>query len=280
MTEELRAGTWWYLGEDGYRLATATTASDGTRFVWAPQSAWKRRQPEHEYRPLVSHRGLFLKFARLADNSGLDHELDTDKNAAAALKWAQDFGVLGLTPAKSRGAWWGDPRGGSGDTVAAFALEAWAANSTLRLYEAAKRRGGVDVETIVSLAPNRRRGLLTDFPDIAKQWALNKVDANIQYRVARYTYPQLYGRENETPVEGYDFSNLCGALWLQAFFLRIDDDVRLCEYPMCNRVIAYEQPEKPLGHKKGERKEYKTYKNKRFCNNTCVQANLRMKQRL
>ena len=98
--------------------------------------------------------------------------------------------------------------------------------------------------------------------------------------MARYAYPQLYQRETRTFVEGYDFSNLCGALWLQALWLLTADDVRKCEYPMCNRVIAYKQPEKPLGHKKGERKEYKTRKDKRFCKNRCVQNNLRMKRRM
>jgi hypothetical protein len=50
------------------------------------------------YRPLVDTPELFLEFARLADNGGLDEELGTDKNAAAALGWAETYGVLGLTP--------------------------------------------------------------------------------------------------------------------------------------------------------------------------------------
>ena len=43
--------------------------------------------------------------------------------------------------------------------------------------------------------------------------------------------------------------------------------------------IAYEQPEKPLEHKKGEHKKHKTHKNKKFCGNNCVQANLRIRSR-
>lgn len=50
------------------------------------------------YRPLVDTPELFLEFACLADGGGLDEELGTDKNAAAALGWAEAYGVLGLTP--------------------------------------------------------------------------------------------------------------------------------------------------------------------------------------
>ena len=279
MTKELRAGTWWRL--DGFKLTTPGDGS-GDRFLWAPSMAWRRRQPEDEYRPLVDYSDgrIFLKFARLADDGGLDDHLDSDKNAEAALQWADGYGALGLTSSNKPGAWWGSPRGGIGDTVAAFAFEAHVANRTLKLYEAATRPGGVDVEKIASLTPGRYEGLITSSPNEARSWALGKAAANIQARVVRYAYPQLYQRETGTFVEGYDFANLCGALWLQALWLVTADDVRRCGYPLCNRIITYEQPEKPLGHKKGERKKHKTHKNKKFCNNTCVQRNLRMTKQL
>ena len=93
-------------------------------------------------------------------------------------------------------------------------------------------------------------------------------------------HPQLYIRSSGAPVESYGFATLAGALWLKAMWLLVADDVQRCEYPMCNRVIAYEQPEKPSDHDKGERKPYKTRKDKTHCNNTCVQRKLRMNQRL
>ena len=137
----------------------------------------------------------------------------------------------------------------------------------------------MNVELIGSLTPPDGRKF-TRSEDSAKDWAFGQAAANIQYRVARYAYPQLYQRKTDTFVEGYDFANLWGALWLRALWLLTSDDVRRCKYPKCNRILCYEEPEKPLKHKKGERKPHKTHKNKEFCDNTCVQANLRMKQRL
>jgi hypothetical protein len=282
MTKVPRAGTWWV--SDSYGLARSLQ-NDGPRFVQSTRLPSKRRPIEGAYEPLLSpYEELFLRFARLADNGGLDDELDTDRNAAVALGWAEDYGVLGLTPTKEAGAWWGDSRGGPGDTVEAFAFEAWTANRTLRLYEAARREGGVDVETIAGIAqetqPPRYHGLIASTPGLARDWALAQAATNVQSRISRYAYPQLYMRASGAPVEGYGFANLLGALWLQAMWLLVANDVQQCKYPGCNRVITYEQPEKPLHHKKGERKPYKTRRDKDFCNNTCVQRNRRMNQRL
>lgn len=208
-----------------------------------------------------------MSFARLADDGGLDDELNTDRNAQVALDWAHWFGVLGLTFDKRTGQ--GDPRGGSADTVSAFAFEAWTANKTLRLYEAATRGSGVDVETIAAIAPRKYRGIVAATPAAAREGALDQAANNVQYRVGRYCYPQLYGRLSRTWVEGYGFANLLGAMWLQMFWLLVTDDVRRCR--ACNRIIAYEQPEKPLEQKRGERKRYKTRIDKRFCDGTCRQ---------
>jgi hypothetical protein len=50
----------------------------------------KARREVWPYSPLVREPDLFLKFARLADDDGLDQgaagELDTDKNEAVALR--------------------------------------------------------------------------------------------------------------------------------------------------------------------------------------------------
>ena len=59
------------------------------------------------YKPLVDYPGLFLEFAQLVEDPGLDTatsdgewlygELETEKNTAVALDWAQRYGVLGLS---------------------------------------------------------------------------------------------------------------------------------------------------------------------------------------
>jgi hypothetical protein len=234
-------------------------------------------EERREYQPLAKYDDLFLRFARLADDGVLDDELDTDKNAAVALDWAEDYGVLGLTPAMSPpGAWWGDPRGGVEDTVAAFAFEAWVANATLRLYEAAAVPGGVDVEAIAPFMHIRERGFFTQTPGMARGWALGQVDRNVQYRVARYRcYPHLYRRPvDNRGVEGYDFGTLLGAMWLQAMWLLIAENPLQCRNPKCRRIIAFEQPEQVVqGVKKNDRsKGYSTRSDKEYCSKKCFNA--------
>jgi hypothetical protein len=245
----------------------------------------KRHSAEGEYEPLLPpYEFLFLKFARLADDEGIEAEPDTDRNAAVAREWAEGFGALGLTVARDRGAWRGDPRGGPSDTVEGFAFEAWTANRTLRLYEAATRESGVDVDAIVAIAREtqdpRICDLIASSTSTAREWAFSQATTNAQSRVSRHAYPQLYRDPSGALIEGYGFANLLGALWLQAMWLLVASDVQRCLYPECNRVIAYEQPEKPSGHKKGQRKRPKTRKDKRYCNGTCRQREKRRLDRL
>lgn len=136
-------------------------------------------------RPLHrSSASLFLKFSDWPVKQGMDKALetipgmrptlDTDRNAAAAKKWAETFGVLGLggdpseihsggssglhrttatytgavdmLPAPNR-ACRKSTRGGTDkdpETVGAFAFEAWQAYLARRLYELAA--GGIDEE--------------------------------------------------------------------------------------------------------------------------------------
>src|SRR5918993_3137289 len=70
----------------------------------------KRRahnKAEDVYRPLVDMPALFLEFARLLEDPGLDApeeggwlygELETKKNIEVTLDWARTYGVLGLSP--------------------------------------------------------------------------------------------------------------------------------------------------------------------------------------
>ena len=271
-------GLWW-VSPVGYKQQTTV---DDLRVIQASAQAWKERDYELDtYQPLVRYPDLFLRFARLAEDGGLDGGWDewpqTDKNARVAKEWANQYGVLGLTPSKEPGAWWGEARGGLEDTVRAFAREAWTAYRVLRLYDATHGAEGVETGSIGALLPANlllRPKVLPgheqpitqadrhDFHGAARFYMVR----NIQYRVARHSYPCLYWREKEGRwVEYYDFSNLCGALWLQAMWLLTADDVRRCQFPACNRIIDYKQPEKPLEHRKGERKKYKTRIDIKYC---------------
>jgi hypothetical protein len=228
------------------------------------------------YWPLVENPDLFLEFARIADGEGLDNAdtlegLDTDKNKGAALAWAREHGVLGLTRVKPdelefRGA---STRGGKADTVATFAYEAWVANGCLRLYEAATAEA-LDMDLIASFIGDPRHNLLyTSTPALAREWALDTVASETQRKIAGNAYPALNGEVGKFKA-GWSFTNLMGAMWLQMFWLLTSaEQPQRCR--TCDKIIAYKQPHQSLaGTRKNNRSAgYRTRKDKRFCDQKC-----------
>jgi hypothetical protein len=93
----------------------------------------------------------------------------------------------------------------------------------------------------------------------------------VQDRVARCAYPQLYELADGRFVQGWDFANLLGAMWLQMFWLLTSDDQRRCRNWECNRIIAYEQPEQVNSglRKNNRRAEYATRNDREFCSKKC-----------
>jgi hypothetical protein len=77
------------------------------------------------------------RFGTVAGWTRLSGDLAMERNRAVAVRWVEGYGVLGLTPHPRFGTWWPDPRCGTGVSVKCFVYEAWVANATLRLYEAA-----------------------------------------------------------------------------------------------------------------------------------------------
>ena len=78
-------GLWW-VSPVGHRQQTTV---DDLRVIQASAQAWKERDYELDtYQPLVRYPDLFLRFARLAEDGGLDGGWDewpqTDKNARVA----------------------------------------------------------------------------------------------------------------------------------------------------------------------------------------------------
>ena len=273
------------------------------------------------YSPLVDAPELFLEFARLPDERGLDAELGTDKNAEAALDWAKTYGVLGLTPAaglkvepifdrfhgkslsiidprdperprvvradgttesvieiahistQHSHAWRREVQGGPGDTVAAFALEAWIANTALRLYEAATadtQRGRDTIRRfreVVEPSSGRTPSSSKD----PKDWALKWVRNAALSRVRGDIYPCTY----ETDARGFEpgtrFESLLGAMWLQMMWLLTSgNNVRRCSF--CGKVITFETPKQPenSGTGKPASRKYKTRVDKEYCKHQCV----------
>ena len=236
----------------------------------------KLRKEGWVYYPLVKNPDLFLKFARLADGDGLDNAatvdgLDSDKNAGVALDWAREHGVLGLTHADEK-EWFraARTRGGKADTVAAFAYEAWRANTCLRLYEAATAEE-IDKELIASYMYPRDKTIFTHTPARTRQWALNIVATETQQKVAGNAYPALYGKVGRF-ISGWSFSNLLGAMWLQMFWLLTASETpRKCRNWECDKIIAYKQPVQPTqGMTKNDRSGgYSTRKDREFCDYKC-----------
>jgi hypothetical protein len=143
----------------------------GKRYIRAPDV---NRVKKH-LQPLTRvSADLFLRFAHWVEDPGMDKELDTERNAAAAKLWAEDFGVLGLNPpdvsvrslmnstsvtAEYLGMPWlpDKPRGyrseGRGgmpnESVENFTFEAWEAYIVLRLYESVRSQEVVDEPSVI-----------------------------------------------------------------------------------------------------------------------------------
>jgi hypothetical protein len=256
------------LERTGGRVFRGSTADALIRSGVERRQARKEEGPyskDRLYWPLVRHPDLFLKFARLADENKLDNAatqegLDTDKNAATAKEWARTYGVLGLATVEKHGVRRPSTRGGTEETVAAFAHEAWRAHGALQLYNAATAEK-LDVDFIASYMYPRRRPLFTRTPARARAWALQAVASETQEQVAEHAFPALYG-EVFRFVQGWSFKNLLGAMWLQMFWLLTATETpRRCL--QCDNIIAYEQPDQLQGTKKPGRKKEK------FCNKKC-----------
>jgi hypothetical protein len=297
----------------------------------------KRRahnKAEDVYRPLVDMPALFLEFARLLEDPGLDApeeggwhygELETKKNIEVTLDWARTYGVLGLSPTSPGHTldeardlhkevternqpdssqfgllgWpvpsgeshrWpperlerirgildaGQPgppawrevsvHGGLKDTVTRFVIEAMAANSILRLYEAATATKRPKLDIIRSYMPEDLREALEP-PRWYREWALTKIWATVDHMVRDHCHPMSYRRGDGAFMMGWGFRSLLGAMWLQMLWLLTapEEDVRRCRW--CDRVIDFEQPEQPTtGARKVNRPgKRKIRKDKQFC---------------
>jgi len=214
---------------------------------------------------------LFLRFAHWVEDFGMDKELDTERNAAAAKSWAEDFGVLGLNPpavamrsltnstrvtAEYLGMPWlpdkprgyrNEARGGRPqESVENFALEAWEAYIVLRLYESVRRHEDVAAPSVIGFMsaddqvdlpiPERHPWVERDFysqdPELTRMWALSIVDDAVNRKIESYCYPIIQGTPSSYE-QVWGFKSLLGAMWLQMMFLMRAD--RRCWH--CGRPI-------------------------------------------
>jgi hypothetical protein len=97
------------------------------------------------------------------------------------------------------------------------------------------------------------------------------VASETQRKVAGNAYPAPYGEVGNF-VQGWDFINLLGAMWLQMFWLLTASEApRRCRNWECDKIIAYEQPEQPMGltPKNDRSGGCRTRADKGFCSKRC-----------
>lgn len=226
--------------------------------------------------------GLFLEFASLADDPGLDSEPHTENNEAVALDWIGAYGVLGLTPAGFDSLTGRIHQGGRDDNLSSFVEQAGFANATLRLYEAATTPEGPDTDFLKRGMPEDRWGYYAQNPTEARDWALKRVAEVVKLSLEEYCYPTFHIQEDGQLVLAWGFRNLLGAMWIQMMWLLTSTGkTRRCARPGCPRIITFESGEPPVepGLKKNPRGKYKTRSDKKFCTPRCRVKNHQQNQR-
>jgi hypothetical protein len=161
--------------------------------------------------------------------------------------------------------------------VAAFAFQAWTANSILRLYEEATRENG-DLDTTViakllldgGFSPRMAR-IATRSREAAKDNAIHACEVVTEARVRNYCYPALFREPGKyTYTQGFGSANLLGAIWMGMFWILWDRQTTRCRNPECNHIIPYAPTPERRGGKKNDRREgYATRKDKVYCRPKC-----------
>jgi len=191
----------------------------------------------------------------------MDKELNSERNAAAAKLWAENYGVLGLNPpdmsmrslmnstgitAELLGMPWlpekprgyrNEARGGMPhESVENFAFEAWEAYIALRLYESVRSQQVVDAPTVIRFmspedqadlpvrgrVPWVERDFYSQDPGLTRMWALGIADDAVNRKLESYCYPIIRGTPSSYE-QVWGFKALLGALWLQMMFLMLAD---------------------------------------------------------
>jgi hypothetical protein len=245
------------------------------------RNPWMEDQGLTTYSPL-NVPGLFLEFASLVEDPGLDDEPHTDNNEAVALDWISSWGVLGLTPTGFDSLTGRIHQGGKDDSLSSFVRQAGFANVTLRLYEAATALEGPDIDFIQRGMPEERWSYYAQNPTEARNWAMKRVAKVVEFMLEEYCYPTFHLQEDGQVALAWGFKNLLGAMWIQMMWLLTSTGkTRRCARPECTRIITFESRHAPIdpGLKKNPRGKYKTRSDKKFCTALCRVKNHQQNQR-
>jgi hypothetical protein len=270
----------------------------GDPYLEVPEDARVHR----EYKPLVDEPDLFLRFARLPLPST---DITTDRAVTQTFHgfhsdWLFKYGLLGLqqgtpVPLSLWDSEFGpmaprhSDKGGSEDSLGAFAAEVMHANWLLVLYEAALSKDAETLEEAIFSHPY----VTLFYSDISDGfWELSKTKAQVvggtradlladaaltlvTFQVGLYldacAYPRPTVEVTARKLVGPDSlntslepRNLLGAMYLQFYWLITSArELSRCKY--CNRLISHGPPTPGSGRKR------KIYSNKQFCSDGCRQ---------
>jgi hypothetical protein len=140
------------------------------------------------------------------------------------------------------------------ESVARFAEAAMEVRACLRLYEAARREGPVNLGELslsIDLLPPSFRKVLESwkrYRTMERPWLYGVIGRMVQDRIRAHCYPQLTiftrsGNPSGRFGLGYGFYNLLGAVWLQMAWLldeNIGENMAHCKLPDCGRLITIE----------------------------------------
>jgi len=234
----------------------------------------EQRKHWRMYRPLEETPDLFLKLAYLYER---------DNFPESALDFSTQFGVPG--PSSSE---WNTNK--ERISLYSFREESRRAWLILKVYEAVLSRDGKAVRAL--LYEHAREVLGTsaldfeDMPPVLQLYpndpdleicvdALHDVTQAIEGSVQVLCRPTIIREKGSESLDvstlrrGWEFSNLLGAAYLQAFWLVTSgSDLSRCEY--CRRIITVSRVH-PSGRKRRT--------DKKFCNAACRQAHHRSKKK-
>jgi hypothetical protein len=256
------------------------TEEDGDLFVQAPVESLRDLTEDvlSIYAPLQTTE-LLVDLARLAD------EPITPETVVG---WAEVYGLLACSPEEdvvvlAEGI--SVTGEGRRDSVTRFADAAREVRACLRVYEAAKREGPVNLEELTAsvgplppifwkvLQPWER------YKTVERPWLYGVIGRLVQERIREHCYPKLTiftrsGNPSGRFGLGYGFNSLLGAIWLQVAWLLDSDDATRCKLPDCGRLITIEPgqaaPYSEFKDANGKWKSnvhgtYKTRKDIEFC---------------
>jgi hypothetical protein len=234
----------------------------------------ERRKHWRMYRPLEETPDLFLKLAYLYERNDFPE---------SAVDFSTQFGVPGSSSLE-----WNTNK--ERISLYSFREESRRAWLILKLYEAVLSRDGKIARALLYEHAREVPGMsaldFEDMPPVLQLYpndpdletcvdALHDVTRAIEKSVQALCRPTITREKSSESLDasklrrGWEFCNLLGAAYLQAFWLITSgDDLSRCEY--CRRIMFVTRVH-PNGRKRRT--------DKKFCNAACRQAHYRSKQR-